>query len=458
MKQSFCRFLAFLCVLLCAQLSLAQTVTPDQKAHHGDILTRRIFSNGPLRFDTVGTTTQGLQYLGKFDTSGDYNLFINGYQAFQLTDTYWNPNASYAGPTNAWPVLSSGQGVANSGPGPDIIGSILSVNALPGVYNSGGTGIANGLSIAIMSKGPTGQIHMGGNGWLGGFTVSPPATNPGGNDAYGAPNEITVLPTAAGTNTSPRIGSSASGNGADTNIGLSVYDFGTGPISFATGNGNEQMEIDHVASAVNKVVMYGGASGNEPTIYAAGGAGNIRLQLGGSDTAGVDIVNGGQFLAGSGLAYIAKFDTTFEAPDYFHFSGGAAFGSPSHIDLGVGSTGNTDTNVAINLNPLGNAPLNIAAHIGSTLGNTSAPGTPTSCGTGSPSVTGTDTRGTITTGTAATTCTLPFGTAYATAPFCVVSDNSLVGFASVTSTSTSNMVLGISAALTGGKITYICMQ
>lgn len=78
-----------------------------------------------------------------------------------------------------------------------------------------------------------------------------------------------------------------------------------------------------------------------------------------------------------------------------------------------------------------------------------------SCGTGTPTVTAgsSDRRGSITTGTAATSCTTTFATAFATAPFCHVSANSAVaiGYTSTTTTITFTM-----AALTGGVITWIC--
>lgn len=79
-----------------------------------------------------------------------------------------------------------------------------------------------------------------------------------------------------------------------------------------------------------------------------------------------------------------------------------------------------------------------------------------SCGTGSPSVVGDDQRGTITTGTAATACTATFSKAYAQTPTCTVTDNSLVGFADISSISTSAVTFGISSALTGGLLFYNC--
>lgn len=79
-----------------------------------------------------------------------------------------------------------------------------------------------------------------------------------------------------------------------------------------------------------------------------------------------------------------------------------------------------------------------------------------SCGTGSGSVVGDDQNGTITTATAAVACTATFSKAYRNTPTCRVTDDSLVGFADVSSISTSAVTFGISSALTGGHLYYEC--
>jgi hypothetical protein len=134
------------------------------------------------------------------------------------------------------------------------------------------------------------------------------------------------------------------------------------------------------------------------------------------------------------------------------------------LDTGGNFLATSFTNDSSNFWKFGAANTKVAsitvggtAHSLLTTGTTS-PSSVTSCGTGTPTVTGTDVRGTVTTGSAATACTVNFGTAFATAPFCTVSDNSLVSFPSVTSTNTGSLVIGLSAALTGGKVTYVCIQ
>lgn len=78
-----------------------------------------------------------------------------------------------------------------------------------------------------------------------------------------------------------------------------------------------------------------------------------------------------------------------------------------------------------------------------------------SCGTGSPTVVGDDQGGTITTGTAATSCTLTFAKAYTVKPYVAgVADDSGTITPSITSISTTAVTFGLGAGLTGGNIHY----
>lgn len=78
-----------------------------------------------------------------------------------------------------------------------------------------------------------------------------------------------------------------------------------------------------------------------------------------------------------------------------------------------------------------------------------------SCGTGSPTISGDDQGGSVTTGTAATACTLTFNLAYPVAPYCMASDNSGAVTPSVTTT-TLGITFGLGAGLSGGVIYYEC--
>lgn len=89
--------------------------------------------------------------------------------------------------------------------------------------------------------------------------------------------------------------------------------------------------------------------------------------------------------------------------------------------------------------------------------NNGTPGAPTSCGTGSPSVSGTDAKGVITTGTAATACTMAFGATWGATPVCVVSSSSAVSVVGISAISTTSVTFTIGTALTG-SLYYICEQ
>ena len=69
------------------------------------------------------------------------------------------------------------------------------------------------------------------------------------------------------------------------------------------------------------------------------------------------------------------------------------------------------------LNQFGSA-AGAPSHLGTA--QTTAPAL-TSCGTGTPTIAGTDTAGIVTMGTSATGCVITFNRAYAAAPYCVVS-------------------------------------
>ena len=88
---------------------------------------------------------------------------------------------------------------------------------------------------------------------------------------------------------------------------------------------------------------------------------------------------------------------------------------------------------------------------------TSVP-TVTSCGGGSPVVTGTDTDGLITTGSGSpTTCDLVFNTPKSVVPHCTANVTSGVGVVTVLGTTTTAQVnLSLSATATG--IQYICLE
>lgn len=79
-----------------------------------------------------------------------------------------------------------------------------------------------------------------------------------------------------------------------------------------------------------------------------------------------------------------------------------------------------------------------------------------SCGMGSPTVTGDDQTGTITTGTAATSCTMTFAKAYRQIPVCNFNDDSSTIPGDISSVSASAVTFALGAGLSGGHLYYSC--
>jgi hypothetical protein len=70
---------------------------------------------------------------------------------------------------------------------------------------------------------------------------------------------------------------------------------GTGPIQIRTNNGSQtQLEVAHVASAVEYPRLTGATSGNPPTLSAQGAAANLSLSLASKNNAAINVyANGG---------------------------------------------------------------------------------------------------------------------------------------------------------------------
>lgn len=134
--------------------------------------------------------------------------------------------------------------------------------------------------------------------------------------------------------------------------------------------------------------------------------------------------------------------------------------------LGVSSTTNA-TSSAVTLNIKGNAsssptvPINVLQVLSD--GHINATGTtPTvsACGSGSPSVKGTDASGVITIGTGAvSSCKLTFQVPYeSTNVIPIVNDSSSTDAVEVTSVSSSSITMTFASSLTGGSIYYFILQ
>ena len=130
-------------------------------------------------------------------------------------------------------------------------------------------------------------------------------------------------------------------------------------------------------------------------------------------------------------------------------------GSSRNTKIVFATTAEGQTTPQPRMEILGNGTVSVNGHLASAG---PAP-TVSACGTGA-TVQGTDTRGKIVTGSAnPTACTLTFSQSFPTAPFCVVSwASSPTGNVWVSSTTGTTMVVNFTTGVSGGNITYICMQ
>lgn len=80
----------------------------------------------------------------------------------------------------------------------------------------------------------------------------------------------------------------------------------------------------------------------------------------------------------------------------------------------------------------------------------------TSCGTGSPTISGSDLAGEVVLGTAATGCIITFNVAYAATPYCTVTWQTTPGIVQTYTVSTTAITLAQTSA-SGDKVNYTCM-
>lgn len=137
--------------------------------------------------------------------------------------------------------------------------------------------------------------------------------------------------------------------GSDTNVSARYRTQGTGTHTFETGaSGNVALVLTHVASAVNRWVVYGGASGFGPIFYAdgsdAGVNANYSLKGTGSHV----------FYTGSTSAVQLVLSHTASAVNWPMISGGAT-GNAVSI-----STNGSDSNRSITLTAAGTGTINVS--------------------------------------------------------------------------------------------------
>ncbi len=81
----------------------------------------------------------------------------------------------------------------------------------------------------------------------------------------------------------------------------------------------------------------------------------------------------------------------------------------------------------------------------------------TSCGTGSPAISGTDWAGTVTAGSSATGCVITFNVAYTGVPYCVVSHQVAPATSTPAYSVSATAITVVQASQSGNKFDYICV-
>jgi hypothetical protein len=124
----------------------------------------------------------------------------------------------------------------------------------------------------------------------------------------------------------------------------------SGATRLGGASGNQSLQVNSVASAVNYAQIEGSVVGNGPTISAQGSDTNIGLVLSSKGTGVVAL--GGSTVANSA----AQFVPTASGVNYVQFTGGATGISPSFISTG------SDAAVGFFLSTKGNANVNFGTN------------------------------------------------------------------------------------------------
>jgi hypothetical protein len=219
-------------------------------------------------------------------------------------------------------------------------------------------------------------------------------------------------------------------------------------VSMASGTGTFTQTYTGTTAAAHSITANSLTSGSILSLSSsstAAAAGNTGLGITVSGTNATSSIT----RYGMQSAVTATGTSSTNIAGYFSASGGA-----NNYALIVPSTGGS---VGIG-NSAPTATLDVSGHIA----NSGGAATVTTCGT-SPSITGNDTRGTVTLGTGSpTTCTVTFATSYATAPYCVITPfggNPGAIQWWISATGTGSFTMSFSATPTASqKFMYYCMQ
>lgn len=139
--------------------------------------------------------------------------------------------------------------------------------------------------------------------------------------------------------------------GSDANPGLDLLTKGAGGLGFYTNGSLLQLQVVHVANAVNRLHFGGGAAGVSPYVLASGSDAVVNIYYG-AKSSGSHV-----FATGAGLAQVYMTHTA-NAVNFVSLTGAATGNSV------VISTGGTDGNRSITLTAAGTGTINVTNPLG----------------------------------------------------------------------------------------------
>lgn len=248
--------------------------------------------------------------------------------------------------------------------------------------------------------------------------------------SYNGSAPITIATDAVSTNTASTIvARDGSGNFAAGTITASL----TGNASTVTG-----------LTIANSLIQ----AGNFATTITSTATSNATLPAGTHTLATLDLqqnwTQGQLYLMSSALNTPLQFQDTNTGGQTWYLGPGTGTASPDEFNL----FNNTTMATIIKFGKTGS--ITAAGHI---LATSTAPSI-SACGTGSPTVSGSDSFGTVVAGTVATTCVINFGVTWGAAPRCMASSGTAISSLTVSATTTQLTIGG--TALGGDTINWVC--
>lgn len=381
------------------------------------------------------TSTQNLGLFTSSNSDADANPTANLY--FETGNKTAGTGASGAIHTksgtsfgaNSGSVLTS-SGNAELSTGSIILFTGVSTSDVSGDINlSTGVGAVGTGSMAIT----TGHANVAGDSGLFLFQTGQSDTGLSGTIALSSGQANTLASGAVSLTTGP--GGTSSG---DLNLSVGLSGSGNG------GNVN-----------VSTSASTSGSSGNINLISGAntGASGDVYLQSGDSSGSSTGQLS---LFTGNGVG---------KTGDVYLSSGSSSGGQSGVILLQIGSASTTKGSIQFQDGSEGTSGYVWKSKDTSgsgkwAPGQTLQGGTPsvTACGT-SPSVSGTDSVGTITVGTGVfTSCTLTFAATWSSTPKCFVNYQGAVAVVRATPTTTAVVVDVVSAFAAGSKLDYYCVN